>query len=128
MLRSVYDTIMTRIRERTINRALPTVRAKAAPLPKPWPADWMPHSDEVYHCGLWSNMAAGTWRPRQTDARLWETAAGFAQGERNWREQQRRDLTEKGQQDPSVACRTQSAPGVAGGAGGSGGGLGLCLW
>ena len=39
-------------------------------------------------------MAPGTWRPRQTDARLWETAAGFAQGERNWREQQRRDEAE----------------------------------
>ena len=111
MLRSVYDTIATRIRERTINRALPTVHAPAAPLPLPWPAGCMRPSDEIYHCGLWSNMAPGTWRPRQTDARLWETAAGFAQGERNWREQQRRGAAQMQQRSRQWETAAGSAQG-----------------
>ena len=44
----------------------------------------MPHADEIYQCGLWC------WGTLLTDAREWDTAAGFAQGERNWQEQQQR--------------------------------------
>lgn len=94
LLRSVYDTIETRIRERTINRALPTVSMIAPPTPLPWPAEWMHHADEIYQCGLWSNPAPGGRPLLQTDARQWETAAGFAQGEKDWQDQQRREFAD----------------------------------